>query len=70
MRTTLQDLFLESTVMQGTLTIMLWGTAIFLMVTNQDVPDLLAVGVGSITTFWFRTKTTARTVAAIGARNE
>ncbi len=70
MRATLQELFVESAIMQGLLTIMLWGTAIFLMVSGRDIPDLLAVGAGAIMTFWFRTKTTARVITAIEESNE
>jgi hypothetical protein len=52
------ELFSESVILQGLLTVALWGTAIFLFVTGQPVPDLLAAGCGSIMTFWFTAKTT------------
>lgn len=65
MKATLQELFIESAIMQGLLTVMLWGTALFLMVSGRDIPDLLAVGAGAIMSFWFRTKTTARVIKAI-----
>ena len=62
MKTTLFDLFRESIILQGFLTVGLWGTASYMMVMGQDVPDLLAAGCGSIITFWFMTKT-ARAIA-------
>lgn len=50
------DAFISSAVIQGILTLGLWGTIIYLSVEGRDVPDLLAVGGGAILTFWFKTK--------------
>ena len=57
------DLFRESVVLQGLLTIGLWGVASYMMVTGQDVPELLCAGCGAIITFWFKSKTD-RAIAA------
>jgi len=49
-------LFQQSVVMQGFLTLLLWGAIIYLTVTGQEVPNLL-VGAGSlIMGFWFDNK--------------
>ena len=56
----LADAFISSVVIQGTLTLGLWGTIIYMSVNGRDIPDLLAVGGGAILTFWFKTKTEAR----------
>ena len=57
MKTTLLDLFRESIILQGILTIGLWGTASYLMVNTIEVPPLLAAGCGAVITFWFTNKT-------------
>ena len=49
----------ESTIMQGVLTLSLWGTVIYLVVVGQPVPDLIAMGATSILGFWFGTKVQA-----------
>lgn len=54
------DAFISSAVIQGILTLGLWGTIIYMSVQSQEVPDLLAVGGGAILTFWFKTKVEAR----------
>ena len=56
----LADAFISSAVIQGILTLALWGAVIYLSLNQQDIPDLLAVGSGAIITFWFKTKTEAR----------
>ena len=53
----MKDLFMESVILQGVLTVGLWGVAAYLMVTGQEVPDLLAAGCGAVITFWFTAKT-------------
>jgi len=65
MKTTFLDLFRESVVLQGVLTVGLWGTAAYLMVIGQEVPDLLAAGCGAVITFWFTSKTTRSVVNKI-----
>lgn len=57
--TTLWDLFRESVILQGVLSIGLWGSAIYLMIVGKPVPDLLAAGCGAVITFWFVSKTKA-----------
>ena len=52
----LKALFIESIILQGILTVGLWGAAIYLMIVGQDVPDLLAAGCGAVITFWFTSK--------------
>ena len=59
------DLFKESVVLQGFLTIGLWGVAAYLMIIGKPVPDLLAAGCGAVITFWFTAKTTRQVTAAI-----
>ena len=54
------DAFISSAVIQGILTLGLWGAIIYMSLNQQDVPDLLAVGGGAILTFWFKTKTENR----------
>ena len=60
----MKDLFLQSVVLQGILTIGLWGVAAYLMVVGQEVPDLLAVGCGAVITFWFTNKAAATAAKA------
>lgn len=50
------DMLVESVIVQGILTLGLWGAIIYLSVAEREVPDLLAVGGGAILTFWFKTK--------------
>ena len=49
-------MLVESVIVQGILTLGLWGAIIYLSVAEREVPDLLAVGGGAILTFWFKTK--------------
>ena len=56
----LADAFISSAVIQGILTLALWGVIMYMAVNEQDIPDLLAVGGGAILTFWFKTKIEAR----------
>ena len=65
----MKDLFLESVVLQGVLTVGLWGVAAYLMVCGQDIPDLLAAGCGAVITFWFTAKTTRKVAGEIAAQN-
>ena len=58
----MKDLFMESLVLQGILTVGLWGVAAYLMIVGQEVPPLLAAGCGAVITFWF-TEKTSRAVA-------
>ena len=58
MKATFWSAFQESVVLQGFLTIGLWGTAAYLMIVGGVVPNLLAAGCGAIITFWFVSKTT------------
>ena len=65
----MKELFMESVVLQGVLTIGLWGTAVYLMVVGQEIPDLLAAGCGAVITFWFNTKTAKAAVAEAARQN-
>ena len=49
----------ESVIVQGFMTIMLWGAIVYLAVTQQPIPELLAMGGTAILGFWFGTKVTA-----------
>lgn len=53
------ELFKQSVILQGVLTLALWGTVIYLVIVGQPVPDLLAMGATSILGFWFGTKVQA-----------
>lgn len=59
------DLLRESVILQGLLTVGLWGVAAYLMITGRPVPDLLAAGCGAVITFWFTSKTTRSVATAI-----
>ena len=56
---TFWDLFKQSVILQGILTLALWGTVIYLVIVQQPVPDLIAMGATSILGFWFGTKVQA-----------
>jgi hypothetical protein len=63
--TTIWDLLRESVILQGALTIGLWGVAAYLMICGRPIPDLLAAGCGAVITFWFTSKTTRSVATAI-----
>ena len=62
---TFWDSFRESVILQGLLTIGLWGVASYLMIVGRPVPDLLAMGCGAVITFWFTSKTTRAVEASV-----
>jgi len=62
--TTFWTLFKESVILQGLLTLMLWGAIIYLVVIGRTVPDILSAGGMGILGFWFGTKTTAAMIAS------
>jgi hypothetical protein len=57
--TTFWDLFKQSVILQGVLTVMIWGTICYLVATGQAVPDIISAGGMGILGFWFGTKTTS-----------
>lgn len=61
----MKQLFLQSLILQGILTVGLWGAAVYLMVVGQEIPPLLAAGCGSVITFWFTSKAAAETAKAV-----
>ncbi len=61
----MKDLFLESLVLQGILTVGLWGAAVYLMIVGQEIPDLLAAGCGAVITFWFSSKAARAAAKAV-----
>ena len=61
------EMFRESIILQGFLSVVLWGTAIYLMIVSQPIPDLLAAGCGAIMTFWFTNKTSRQVTAQVAA---
>lgn len=61
----MKQLFLESLILQGVLTIGLWGTAAYLMIIGQEIPDLLAAGCGAVITFWFSNKAAVSAAKAL-----
>lgn len=61
----MKDLFMESVILQGILTVGLWGVAAYLMVIGQEIPDLLAAGCGAVITFWFSSKAAAAAAKAV-----
>ncbi len=52
-------LFRESVIVQALLTVALWGAVIYLVCTNQSVPEILQLGASSILGFWFGSKVSA-----------
>lgn len=52
----LWKLFEEGVVVQASLSLGLGGAVIYLVVTGQPVPDLLAALFGTVMGFWFGTK--------------
>ena len=50
------SLLKESIITQSVLTLVLWGSVVYLAVTNQPIPDLVAMGATSVLGFWFGTK--------------
>lgn len=51
------SLLKESVIIQGVLTLGLWGAIIFLAVTGAEVPEILTTGGVAILGFWFGSKT-------------
>lgn len=49
----------ESVIVQGIMTLMVWGAIIYLVVTGKPVPDLISAGGMGILGFWFGSKVTA-----------
>jgi hypothetical protein len=62
---TFWDSFRESVILQGLLTVGLWGVASYLFIIDKPVPDLLAMGCGAVITFWFTSKTTRAVEASV-----
>ena len=62
------QLFKESTILQGVLTLALWGTVIYLIIVGKPIPDLLAMGATSILGFWFGTKVQAAMHAQVAPK--
>lgn len=50
------DLAKRSVIVQGILTIMVWGAAIYMYINNIHVPDLLAGACGLTISFYFVNK--------------
>jgi len=46
----------ESVIVQGILTLGLWGTIIYMAICGIEIPEILAAGGYSILGFWFGTK--------------
>jgi hypothetical protein len=49
----------ESVIVQGVMTLMVWGAIIYLVVAVKPVPDILSAGGMGILGFWFGSKVTA-----------
>jgi len=60
---TFWQLFRESVIIQGLLTLGLWTAIIYLSVTAQPVPELLSTGGIAILGFWFGSKTASTALA-------
>ncbi len=52
----LKDMFLSSVIIQGIMTLLLWGSTIYMAIAEIAIPDALLVADGVIITFWFKTK--------------
>jgi len=61
---TFWSLLRESVIVQGIMTLMLWGAIVYLAVTAQPIPELLATGGVAILGFWFGSKVTSASYAA------
>jgi len=53
------ELMEESVILQGILTVGVWGAIIYLVVAGKPVPDILSAGGMGILGFWFGTKSQA-----------
>jgi uncharacterized membrane protein YfcA len=53
---TFWQLFRESVILQGVLTVSLWGVLLYLVVIGQEVPDVLMAGATTVLGFWFGSK--------------
>ena len=51
------DLFAQSVILQGVLTLGFAGVALYLWASGDEVPDNLLQGLWAILGFWFGTKT-------------
>ncbi len=49
----------ESVIVQGIMTLLVWGAIIYLVVVGKPVPDILSAGGMGIMGFWFGSKVTA-----------
>lgn len=67
---TFWDYFAESAVLQGFMTVLLWGTTVALVFMGREVPEILSLACGTITGFWFKTKVQNRTIDDIRQQNE
>lgn len=56
MRNTIIDLWRSSTLIQGTMALAGFGTIVYLSITGQAIPEILAALVGTIVGFYFGTK--------------
>lgn len=52
----LKDLFVESTVVQGLVTLTLVITVCYQAVSGQDISEVVAGSLGIVMGFWFRSK--------------
>ena len=51
------ELLEESVIIQGLMTVGLWGIAGYLLVVGKPIPEILQAGCLTILGFWFGTKT-------------
>ncbi len=51
----------KSTIMTGTLALLIWGAIVYLSIAGQEVPDVLAVAGGAIIVFFYKSKGDAQT---------
>jgi hypothetical protein len=54
----MKELFLNSTIVQGLVTLVLVCTVAYLCVTGQEVPDILTQALFMVLGFWFGSKLT------------
>lgn len=59
------DLLQESVIMQATLTVLIWGAIIYLIVTHQEVPEILASAGLVIFGYFFGQKQSSSVIKAL-----
>lgn len=62
------ELLNQSTIVQGMLTLLLWGGIVYLTIVGEQVPDVLSQAGAIVLGFWFAEKAQVSKIKALSAK--